>query len=119
MTIKRNSKNNQKKEMIEKLYLTYKAKKKDVYKRLAELLNVSSRTNISVNLAKLEKLKNVVNDSIVVVPGKILGVGILNKNINIYAYSFSKTAKDKVKSLKSLDDFCKDNINYKKVVLIR
>jgi len=119
MTIKRNSKNNQKKEIIGKLYVASKDKKKDVYRRIAELLEVSSRTNISVNLSKLEKLNNVVDDSIVVIPGKLLGTGTINKKIKIYAYSFSKTAKEKVKSVKNLNDFTKDDVDFKKVVIIR
>lgn len=119
MTIKRDSKNNQKKEVIGNLYMASKDKKKEVYRRIAELLEKPSRTNINVNLSKLEKLKNVVDDSIVVIPGKLLGTGALNKKIKIYAYSFSKTAKEKVKSVKDLNDFAKDTVDFKKVVIIR
>lgn len=120
MAVKKDLMNIEKKEMLDKLYLTYKKNNKDIYKRIAEILGSSRRKSVSVNLSKLEKLSNVSEGSIVVVPGKILGVGNLNKKITIYAYSFSSSVKEKLKNnCKSLDDFLKDKIDYKKAVIIK
>jgi len=120
MAVKKDLMNIEKKEMLDNLYLAYKKDKKDIYKRVAEILNSSRKNNVSVNLAKLEKLKNISDGSIVVVPGKVLGVGNLNKKIVVYAYDFSSSAKEKLSSsAKSLSDFVKDKIDYKKAVIIR
>jgi len=54
------------------------------------------------------------------VSGKILGVGTLNKKVTVYAYSFSKSAKEKLKTnAKNLLDFAKDKIDLKKAVIIK
>ncbi|MDD3177999.1 MAG: 50S ribosomal protein L18e [Candidatus ainarchaeum sp.] len=118
MTIKKSLKNNEKVEMIDKLYKAYKQNNKDIYKRVAKLLEKSVRKNISVNLSKLEKLNVVKDGSIVVVPGKILGAGEVSKKITVYAYKYSDSVKNKIHSIKSFDDFCKDKIDYKNTLII-
>ncbi len=120
MTVKKNLKNIYKKEIIDLLYKAYKEKKKEVYKRTAEILDTAKRREVSVNLSKLDSLKNINDGSIVIVAGKVLGVGFTNKKIVVYAYSFSKTAKEKLKSnAKSLIDLTKDNIDVKKTVIVK
>ncbi len=120
MAVKKDVMNIEKKEVIDVFYKTFKEKKKDVYKKIAEMIETSRRRMISVNLSKIQKLKNVLDDSIVVIPGKVLSVGTLEKNVLVYAYSFSKSAKDKLKEkLKPITDFTKDKIDFKKVVIVK
>lgn len=118
MTIRKTLKGNEKIETIDKLFKAYKENKKDIYKRVAKLLEKSVRKNISVNLNKLEKLSVVKAGSIVIVPGKVLGTGNVSKDIVVYAYKFSDSAKEKLKNAKSIEDFCKDKIDYKKTLII-
>jgi large subunit ribosomal protein L18e len=118
MTMKRDTKNIEKISIINKLYETSKLKKKDVYKRVAEIINCPTRNLPAVNLFKLEKLDVVKDGSIVIIPGKLLGTGVLKKKITIYAYNFSESTKKNVKA-KSLIDLCKDTIDYKKVLIIK
>jgi large subunit ribosomal protein L18e len=118
--MKKLNKNLEKKEIISKLYETCKSKKKEIYLSIAKELEKSNRKEVKVNLDKLEKLKYIKEGDIVVIPGKVLGTGILNKNIIIYSYNCSKVASDKLKSnIKNLNDFCKDNINYKVAKIIK
>jgi len=119
MSVKRDTINLEKKDIINKLYETYRLKKKNIFRRLAEILKTPSRNLASVNLSKFEKLKNVVDGSVVVVPGKVLGVGELSKKITIYAYQYSSTAKTKFKNIKNLDDFCDADVDFKKIIIIK
>lgn len=119
MTMKKDVMNFEKKSMIDLLNQTSKTKKKEIYSRVADILNTAKRRAVKVNLVKLEKLDLVKDGTIVVVPGKLLGTGILNKKIVIYAYSFSSSVKEKVKNIKSLKDFCKDTIDYKKTMIVK
>lgn len=118
--MRKQDKNLDKKEIINKLYQTGKNKNKDIYSAIAKELNRAARTNINVNISKLEKLPIINDGDIVVIPGKLLGAGLLNKKITIYAYSFSQTAKDKLgNSIKNIFDFCNDKIDYKVVKIIK
>ena len=119
MTMKKDVMNVEKKNMIDILYQTSKTKKKEIYSRVADILNTAKRRAVKVNLVKLEKLELVTDGAIVIVPGKLLGTGVLNKKLTIYAYSFSSSVKEKVKSIKSLKDFCKDTIDYKKTIIVK
>jgi len=120
MAVKKDLMNLEKKQTLDNLYSVYKSSKKEIYKKVASMLESSRRNMISVNLSKLEKLNNVIEGSIVIVPGKILGVGNLEKKITVYAYSFSKSAKEKLdKNAKTFDDFTKDKIDFKKCVIIK
>ena len=55
-----------------------------------------SRNWPSVNISKLEY--NVNKNSKVLIPGKLLGSGNISKKMTVSAYSFSETAKSKVKA---------------------
>ena len=54
---------------------------------------------IEVNLRKIDKEAN--DGDIVLVPGKVLGDGILNKKITIACYKASNNAKNKIEFSKS------------------
>ncbi len=118
--MKTEEKNNELKKTIDKLYKTSTEKKKDIYFAIAKELERSRKNTAKVNLSKIDVLKNIKETSIVVVPGKVLGYGDTKKKVVIYAYSFSKSAKEKLQAkAKSLEHFCKDKINYKDVVIIK
>ncbi len=83
-------KNNPK--LIETLLL---AKKEDKWLEIAGILSGSRRKRINLNL-------NEINDQAkekekIVVPGKVLSQGEINKKIKIIALSFSEKAKEKLK----------------------
>ena len=83
-----------------------------VYRAVANRLSSSASHRASVNVSKLEKLK--FNEKNVIIPGKVLGDGIFTKsNLNIVAFNFSNSAKEKISNAKSkyflIDDFLKTN----------
>ena len=67
--------------------------KKNNLKELASALSTSTRKQAKVNLDKLNKVK----EEVVIVPGKVLSNGNLDKKIKIFALGFSEKAKEKLK----------------------
>jgi large subunit ribosomal protein L18e len=63
---------------------------------VAELLSRPRRSRVIVNVGELNRLLN--DGDIAVVPGKVLGDGELSKKVTVAAWSFSKTAVDKIKA---------------------
>jgi len=117
--MKKDIKNLQTLKLIERLYKLSKDKKKDAYANVARALEASSRKQPSKNLFNLQKMTYIVDGDIIVIPGKVLGTGHLEKKITIYCLNASTSAKQKYKGIKSLNDFCKDNIDFKKLKLIK
>jgi large subunit ribosomal protein L18e len=72
-----------------------KAKKNDKWLPVAEVLSFPRRKRIEMNLNEInEKSKT---GEIVLVPGKVLSQGELEKKIKIAALNFSEKAKEKMK----------------------
>lgn len=69
--------------------------KKPAYLVLARHLAKPRRRKEGVNLSKIDKLAQ--KGGAVVVPGKVLAGGEITKPVNIYAFSFSKIAIDKIR----------------------
>ncbi|NPA69231.1 MAG: 50S ribosomal protein L18e [Crenarchaeota archaeon] len=71
-----------------------KENKAKIWRYVAELLEKPRRKRIEVNVGKLERLCT--DGDVVVIPGKLLGDGVLTKKITVAAYAFSKSAYEKV-----------------------
>ncbi len=88
-----------------------------IWKRIAYDLSKSTRQRRIVNLSKISRYCT--EDEVIVVPGKVLGSGELNKKLTIAAYQFSDQAREKIKEAKgtSLDisELIKKNPQGKKV----
>jgi len=70
--------------------------KASIWYRVAELLERPKSRRVEVNLSKIRRY--VIDSSMIVVPGKVLGVGNLpvNANITIGAHAFSESALSKI-----------------------
>jgi len=79
---------------IRMLYKSYKTYGAPIWKYVAEKLSVSKRKRVAVNVLKLNKLTY--ENDYVVVPGKVLGFGYIEHPITVAAFSFSKSAKEKI-----------------------
>ena len=66
---------------------------KKINPELAGALSVSTRKHSAVNLDKLNAAKT---DTIIVI-GKVLGMGEMNKKAKIYALGYSESAREKLK----------------------
>ncbi|WP_225333865.1 50S ribosomal protein L18e [Halomicrobium urmianum] len=66
----------------------------DVWGDIAERLEKPRRTHAEVNLGQIERYAR--EDETVVVPGKVLGSGVLQKDVTVAAVDFSGTAEKKI-----------------------
>jgi large subunit ribosomal protein L18e len=65
-----------------------------VWKKLALKLEKSTRRQAEVNLSQINR--HTKPDELVLVPGKVLGSGVLDHKVQIAAFNFSKTAEEKI-----------------------
>ncbi len=70
------------------------AKKNAAWKRVAEILASPRRNHVEKNLDEINREAK--EGESLVVPGKVLSVGNLDKKANIVALSFSKNAEEKI-----------------------
>ncbi len=91
-----------------------------LWKTIAEKLEKSRRSRISVNISKINR--NSSSDEIIVVPGKVLSIGKLEQSVTIAALDFSEKAKIKVKEAKgvalSLEELLEQNPTVSKIRII-
>lgn len=92
----------------------------NLWKRVALDLEKPTRQRRVVNLSKINRYTK--ENETIIVPGKVLGSGMLNHKLKISAYQFSDQAKDKIKEagseIVSLLDISKDKPNGKKIKII-
>ncbi len=82
---------------IRELRKAAKANRVNIWRYVAELLEKPARRRIVVNVYKINKYT--VDGDVVVVPGKVLGIGKLDHKVTIAAISFSKNAVEKIMSV--------------------
>ena len=90
-----------------------------LWKRIALDLEKPSRDRREVNIYKLDKYCK--DNETVIVPGKVLGMGDLNKKLNVAAYNFSSQAYEKIKQkgkALSIPELMKENPKAKGVRII-
>lgn len=83
--------------------------KRENNKELLKYLSRPTREQVKLNLNEInEKIES---EKEIIIPGKVLGVGELNKKVIIYSLSFSNSAEEKIKSsgsdIKYLSEFLK------------
>jgi large subunit ribosomal protein L18e len=71
------------------------AKKKEAWNEVAELLSGSRRKRVNINLNELNGVEAQDKD-VLVIPGKVLSEGNIDKKIKVVALGFSERAKEKL-----------------------
>jgi len=92
----------------------------NVWQDVADRLEKPRRTHAEVNLGTIERYAQ--EDETVVVPGKVLGSGVLEKNVTVAAVDFSGTAQQKIDQAGeavSLEQFLEQNPDGTDVRVIR
>ncbi|MEF8888294.1 MAG: 50S ribosomal protein L18e [Haloarculaceae archaeon] len=92
----------------------------DVWSDVADRLEKPRRTHAEVNLGRIERYAQ--EDETVVVPGKVLGSGVLRKEVTVAAVDFSGTAETKIQQVgetKRLEQALEDNPDGTDVRVIR
>ncbi len=91
-----------------------------IWKRIATDLEKPTRQRRAVNLSRISHYTKE-NDTIIV-PGKVLGSGLLNHKLTIAAYGFSEGALQKIQKADakaiSITELMKENIKGKGVRII-
>ncbi|MDI6917793.1 MAG: 50S ribosomal protein L18e [Thermoplasmatales archaeon] len=80
--------------LIDDLKKTSYEHKAKIWKTVAVKLEKSLRNRPGVNLSRIER--NAKNNETVIIPGKVLGSGDINKQVAVAAFSFSDNAKKKI-----------------------
>jgi large subunit ribosomal protein L18e len=91
-----------------------------VWQTVADRLEKPRRTHAEVNLGRIERYAN--EDETVVVPGKVLGSGVLEKPVTVAAVDFSGTAETKIEQVGeplALEDALERNPDGSNVRVIR
>jgi large subunit ribosomal protein L18e len=65
-----------------------------IWKRIASDLEKPTKQRRIVNLSKIDRYAK--NNDVIVVPGKVLSMGELNKKVTVAAYNFSGSAVQKI-----------------------
>ncbi len=78
---------------------------------VAKLLSKPTRNRVEVNLYKINKYSK--DGETILVPGKVLGVGYVSKNIKIAAWKFSNNAIEKLSKnnikIMNIEELVKEN----------
>jgi large subunit ribosomal protein L18e len=105
-------------ELVETLSL---ARKHKAWFKLAHLLSMPTKKRPSFNLEEINKESK--ERETVVIPGKVLSVGEIDKKIKIVAFSFSEKAKEKLTKAKIdfsfIIDEIKENPEAKEIKILR
>ncbi len=84
------------------------AKKNESWKKVAEILTSPRRKKVAMNLEKINEFGK--DGETVVVPGKVLSQGSVEKKIKIVASEISDMAKEKLSKSKIEFSYIKDEI---------
>lgn len=82
--------------VLRSLIIKLKKQDKPFWQALAKELARPKRIAVKVNLMKISKV--VKGNETIVVPGKVLATGTLSKQIRIAAFSFSESAREKIRA---------------------
>ncbi len=67
-----------------------------IWDYVADLLSKPARRRPVVNISRIERYAR--DGEVILVPGKVLGAGILRKRVTVAAFSFSESALLKIRS---------------------
>jgi len=83
----------------------------NVWRDIASRLEAPARNYAEVNLSKINRYAS--NGETIVVPGKVLGSGILETSVRIAALNFSQSAETKIREAKgqclTIEELLRDN----------
>ena len=64
------------------------------WRAVAEKLSKPRRSRVVVNVSKINRIAK--DGEKIVVPGKVLGAGVINKKVDVICYECSQKAKEKI-----------------------
>ncbi|MBD6955075.1 MAG: 50S ribosomal protein L18e [Thermoplasmata archaeon] len=82
--------------LIRSLKQKSKEENVNIWRDIAERLEKPLRVWPEVNVSRIERYAN--ENDVIIVPGKVLGSGMLKKKVTVSAYRFSREAKEKIEN---------------------
>jgi large subunit ribosomal protein L18e len=92
--MKLRKKNEITKALVEKLHVESEKNESGVWNAVAKNLNRPRRVRFEVNLSSIERYAK--PKETIIVPGVVLGTGVITKHVNVAALRFSGNAKAKI-----------------------
>ncbi|MCU0632122.1 MAG: 50S ribosomal protein L18e [Methanolinea sp.] len=93
----------------------------NIWRDVAVRLEAPARNYAEVNLSKINRYAS--NGEIIVVPGKVLGSGMLEMSVKIAALTFSQSAETKIMEANgqclTIEELVKDNPKGSKIRVLR
>ena len=83
-------------ELIAELKSVARSEDAGVWSDVAARLEKPRSTYAEVNLGRIERYADETADETVIVPGKVLGSGVLRKDVTVAAVDFSSSAETKI-----------------------
>ncbi len=106
--------------LIEDLKKSSVDQKVNIWKKIASDLQRPTRKRRIVNLSKINRYSK--ENETIIVPGKVLGSGVLDHKLTISAYQFSDSAKEKLTKAGAkiipLNELIKENPKDKRIRII-
>lgn len=94
--------------------------KRRIWRKVSKKLSGPRRNRVEANLYRINKVTK--NNDVIVVPGKVLGIGDLDHKLTIACVSYSDNAKKKIEDsgskLISVEELLEKNPDGKKVKII-
>lgn len=81
--------------LITLLKTTSRENEAKIWREIAARLESSSRNYAEVNLSKINRYAQ--NGETIIVPGKVLGSGVLSQSVRVAALNFSQSATSKIR----------------------
>ena len=107
-------------ELINKLYEQSRSEDAAIWKDVAKRLERSNRRTAEVNLSDISRHAEA--DETVLVPGKVLSNGDLDKKVDVVAFNFSARAQEKIESAGgkcfSIEEIMKANPKGSNIIII-
>jgi len=111
------------KQLIGLLQKAARKEKKAIWLDIAERLEKPRRQRASINLWKIEKFARIFKGKQLLVPGKVLGNGMLNEKPTIIALEFSSRAMKKIlkagATALSIEDALKRKVDVKTIMIVK
>ncbi len=92
-----------------------------LWREIVKRLEGPNRNYAEVNISKISRYAK--KDETIIVPGKVLGSGVINLQVSVAALNFSDSAASKIKNANgkcmTIEDLLRDNPNGKCVRILR
>lgn len=107
--------------LISLLKATSRENDVNIWRDIADRLEAPSKNYAEVNLSKINRYAT--NGDTIIVPGKVLGTGMLELSVRVAALNFSESASEKIREAQgecmSIEQLLSDNPKGSRVRILR